>query len=299
MLFGLPLALILVLSLLAPGHVQAQNGKPLALNAEAVLFQDAEGNILLTKNAEESHAPASLVKLMTLYLAFKDLEAGRVELEEPVPISPRAARTHASRMGLRAGEVVPFELLLKGVAIASANDAATAVAEHLGGDEQSFVDRMNVEAEALGLTATRFANPHGLPDPTQRTTAKDLATLTAKLLQNFPLARAFLGGTRFVYRGKVHTRRIPLLQDPWGVQALKTGFTNEAGYNLVVAASRGGQSFLAILLGAQSRSLSFRDAQKLLHYGFVRVGVEPPAQERHALPRRRGTRARVALPPPS
>jgi D-alanyl-D-alanine carboxypeptidase (penicillin-binding protein 5/6) len=295
----LTLASAVSLSLLVPGHVGAQNGKPPTLNAEAVLLQDAEGKILFAKNAEESHAPASLVKLMTLYLAFKDLAAGRVALGELVTIGPNAAHTHPARMGLRVGETVPFELLLKGVAIASANDAATAVAEHLSGDEQSFVDRMNAEADALGLTATRFANPHGLPNPYQRSTAKDLATLTAKLLQQFPAARTFLGGTNFVYRGQVYTRRIPLFQDPWGVQALKTGFSSEAGYNLVVAASRDGQSFLAILLGAHSRGLSFLDARKLLYYGFVQAGVEPPTQERHVLPRRRGSRTRTALPPPS
>ena len=297
MLFGL--ALFAGLMLLAPGHARAQNGKPLSLNAEAMLLQDAEGKILLEKNAEESHAPASLVKLMTLYVALKDLEAGRVVLEEPVTISPRAAWTHPNRMGLRAGESVPFEVLLKGVAIASANDAATAIAEYLSGDEQHFVDRMNAEAEALGLTATRFANPHGLPDPAQRSTAKDLATLAAKLLQDFPAAREFLGATSFVYRGKLYARRISLLKDPWGVEALKTGFTSEAGYNLVVAASRGGQSFVAVLLGAQSRRLSFRDAEKLLQYGFVQGGIEPPREERTTLPRRRGTRTRVVLPPPS
>lgn len=269
------------------------------MNAEAVLLKDVEGKILLEKNADESHAPASLVKLMTLYLAFKDLEAGRAALEEPVLISPRAARTHANRMGLRTGERVPLETLLKALAIASANDAAMAIAEYLSGDEQHFVDRMNAEAEALALTATRFANPHGLPDPAQRSTAKDMATLLTRLLQDFPAARAFLGAASFEYRGRLYARRIPLLDHPWGVEALKTGFTHEAGYNLVVAASRGGQGFVAVLLGAHSRRLSFKDAQKLLQYGFVQSGVEPPERERPALPRRRGSRARVVLPPPS
>lgn len=270
---------------------------PMALNAEAILLLDTEGNILFAKNAEEEHAPASLVKLMTLYLAYADLEAGRVGWEEPVRISPKAARTPRSRMGLRAGETVPFQLLLEGIAIASANDAATAVAEHLSGDEEDFVTRMNAEAKALGLTATRFANPHGLPDPNQRSTARDLAALTAKLLEDFPAVQALLGRKTFVYRGRVYNRRILLFQGPGDVQALKTGFTNEAGYNLAVAARRSGQRFLAILLGAPSRRLSFQAAQRLLQYGFVQAGLDPPAQERRGLRRPSGTR--FSLLPPS
>jgi D-alanyl-D-alanine carboxypeptidase (penicillin-binding protein 5/6) len=293
------LSVLASLDLLAAAPVPAQNGKPPVLNAERVLLLDADGKILFSKHADESHAPASLVKLMTLYLAQKDLEAGRASPDDPVTISAWAARTPPHRMGLRAGEVVPFAILLKGVAIASANDAATAVAEHLAGDEHQFVERMNAEAHELGLTATHFANPHGLPDPSQRSTANDLATLTARLIQDFPEARALLSGKSFTYRGKVFNRRIALLQDSWGVQALKTGFTNEAGYNLAVAAWRGGQRFLMIVLGAHSRSGSFLDAQNLLRYGFIHAGVTPPGQQMRTLQKKNGARGQLSLPPRS
>lgn len=253
---------------------------------------DPEGRVLFAKNPDEGHAPASLVKLMTLYLAFEDMEAGRVYWDDPVVVSPRAARTPRYRMGLRSGEQVPFGLLLKGVAIASANDAATAVAEHLADDEEAFVVRMNDKARALNLLNTRFANPHGLPDPNQRSTAYDLALLTVHLLQDYPEARSILGGTTFVHRGHAYYRRIPLFQDPGGVQALKTGFTNEAGYNLAVAAWRSGQRFLCILLGSSTRSLSFLDAKKLLQYAFSQTGVEPAAERRDP-PRRKSARPRV------
>ena len=293
---ALPFAWLLFL---APVPAGAQNGTRLALNAESVLLLDADGKILFAKHAESSHAPASLVKLMTLYLAHRDLEAGVVALEDPVTISPLAAQTPPHRMGLRAGETVPFELLLKGVAIASANDAATAVAEHLAGDERRFVDRMNSEAQEMGLTATRFANPHGLPDPNQRSTARDLAALTTRLIQDFPATRELLSARGFVYRGKVLNRQTALLHDPWGVQALKTGFTREAGYNLAVAAWRGGQGFFAILLGARSRARSFVDAMNLLQYGFTQAGVGIPLQEPRYSPRKSAIRTRVSLPPPS
>jgi D-alanyl-D-alanine carboxypeptidase len=264
-----------------------QADKPVHLSAESALLLAPDGTVLFAKNPSEEHAPASLVKLMTLYLACEALETGQVQWEEPVTISRHAAETPRYRMGLRAGEEVPFRTLLEGVAIASANDAATAVAEHIAGSEEAFVELMNAQAAKLDLRSTHFANAHGLPDPSGRSTAQDLAKLIGRVLQDYPASRPLLGGASFVYRGRVHSRRIPLFQDPGGVQALKTGFTREAGYNLAVAAWRAGQRFLLIVLGSQTRSLSFRDAQQLLRYGFVESGIEPPEPPR-----------RPASPPP-
>ncbi|HUG37267.1 MAG TPA: serine hydrolase, partial [Candidatus Limnocylindrales bacterium] len=195
----------------------SQNGHTPLLNAEAVLLLDPDGKVLYAKNAGEDHAPASLVKLMTIYLAYEDLESGIVQWAEPITISAPVSQTPRYRMGLRAGEIVPLGTLLEGVAIASANDAAAAVAEHLGGTEEHFVARMNAKAHALGLRATRFANPHGLPHPQQRTTAHDMARLTGHLMEDFPSSRVILGGKNFIYRGRVYSRRIPLFEDPGGV----------------------------------------------------------------------------------
>ena len=257
----------------------AQSDRAMHLSAESVLLLAPNGTVLFAKNPSEDHAPASLVKLMTLYLACEDLEAGRAQWDGLVRISRRAAETPRYRMGLRAGEEVPFRTLMEGVAIASANDAATAVAEHLGGTEEAFVERMNAKATELGLRSTHFANAHGLPEPAGgRSTAQDMARLIGQLVQDYPASRPLLGGASFVYRGRVHSRRIPLFQDPGGVQALKTGFTREAGYNLAIAAWREGQRFLLIVMGAQTRSLSFRDAKQLLRYGFVESGFEIAAE---------------------
>ena len=285
-------ALLVSLVCLACPAAAASNGRTPAFTAEAVLLLDPEGKIIFEKNSENDRAPASLVKLMTLYIACEELEAGRADLEELVTVSLHAATTAKYRMGLRAGEHVPFRVLLEGVAIASANDAATALAERLGGDEASFVDRMNAKGKEIGLSSTRFANPHGLPDPAQKTTARDMAQLTARLLHDYPMSRPLLGGQTFVYRGRVYTRHIPLFNDPGGVQALKTGFTQEAGYNLAVAAWRGGQQFLMIVLGARTRALSFLDAKRLLHYGFVETGLETEVVKR--TPARKPVRARRA-----
>ena len=272
--------LVLVLLPLASASSAAQNHRHPALSAEAVLLMDGEGRTLYAKNADLDRAPASLVKLMTLYLAFEAIEAGRADLEDVVTVNRHAATTPRYRMGLRPGEQVPLRLLLEGVAIASANDAATAVAEYLAGDEETFVERMNAKGRELGLTGTRFANPHGLPDPLQRSNARDMAVLTARLIQDYPAARPILGGQTFIYRGRVYARRISLFQDPFGVQALKTGFTHEAGYNLAVAAWRGGQQFVMVVLGCRSRAMSFLDAKRLLRYGFVEVGLDSAEPER-------------------
>jgi D-alanyl-D-alanine carboxypeptidase len=288
----------------APAQTNSINSRSLALSAESVLLLDTQGRVLYAKKPAEDHAPASLVKLMTLYLACEALEAGRAQWEEPVLVSHRAALTPRYRMGLRTGESVPLRTLLEGVAIASANDAATAVAEHLGGTEEAFVAAMNAKGDELGLTHTHFANAHGLPDPAQRSTAEDLARLTLRLLDDYPSSRPLLGGATFVYRGRVYSRRIPLFQDPGGVQALKTGFTQEAGYNLAVSAWKAGEQFLLIVLGSRTRSLSFRDARTVLRYGFYETGLEvappPPVRKRTKPtlpPRRPGERrSRAAVP---
>jgi D-alanyl-D-alanine carboxypeptidase len=268
-------ALALVSVMLRPATASTEAAlRPAPVNsvpvsAEAVLLLDLEtGKVLLQKNAEGERAPASLVKMMTLYIAYDDLRAGHVTRGEPVTIGPDVMRTPRFRIGLVTGQVVPFETLLAAVAIASANDAATAVAERLAENEEKFVERMNAEAERMGLIHTVFANPHGLPDPRQHTTARDMATLAENLLRDFPESRMLLGDTDFTWRGRIFRRRIPLFKDPGGVTALKTGFTQEARYNITVAAARAGQRLLCVVLGAETRGLSFVDAGRLLKFGF-------------------------------
>jgi D-alanyl-D-alanine carboxypeptidase len=268
---GLILALVGGSPGLASGQVHQNGAVPrLPVSAEAVVLLDLEtGKVLFEKNAEGDRAPASLVKMMTLYIAFDELRAGHVTRGEPVTIGPNVMRTPRYRIGLVTGQVVPFDTLLAAVAIASANDAATAVAERLAESDEKFVERMNAEAERMGLSHTVFANPHGLPDPRQRTTARDMATLAENLIRDFPESRGLLGDTDFAWRGRLFHRRIPLFRDPGGVTALKTGFTQEARYNIAVAAAgRAGQKLLCVVLGAETRGLSFLDAGRLLRFGF-------------------------------
>jgi D-alanyl-D-alanine carboxypeptidase len=282
-----PLVIAGILLVSASAGAQS-NGRPPALNAEAVLLVDAQGRTLFAKNAQAEHAPASLVKLMTLYLAFEDVDAGRATLEEPVVVSAAAATTPPHRMGLGAGEAIPLRTLLEGVAIASANDAATAVAEHLGGDETTFVARMNAKARELGMVRTRYANPHGLPDPLQWSNARDIALLMGRLLRDHPRTRALLGGQTFIHRGRVFARNIPLLSDSGTVEALKTGFTRKAGYNLAVSAWRAGRPVVMIVLGAPTRALSYLDGETLLRSDLSAIGLTTfprPTSRRPARPR--------------
>jgi serine-type D-Ala-D-Ala carboxypeptidase (penicillin-binding protein 5/6) len=278
---GLLTTLLAALLLAPPVASGAPTASPAVTASAGVLLDLATGQVLYEKNAAEERAPASLAKLMTLYLAYEDLRAGKVKLDEPVTISVNAERTPRYRMGVTAGQVVPFEILVAGVAIASANDAATAVAEHLAGSEESFVERMNAVALQMGLNHTHFANPHGLPDPLQRTTAHDMALLAQHLIKEYPESRDALGQTGFPWRGRLYQRRIPLFRDPGGVDALKTGFTLESGYNLAVAAGKAGSRLLCIILGAETRGLSFLDAGRLLKFGFGE-----PVKEIRRVPRR-------------
>jgi D-alanyl-D-alanine carboxypeptidase len=279
------------------GRLPSLNGRSTSVSAEAVLLLDPAGRALFEKKADEERAPASLVKLMTLYLANEAIERDKMDLEEPVQVSHYAALTPKYRLGLRAGESVPLRVLLEGVAIASANDAATALAERLAGDENTFVERMNAKARELGLTGTRFTNAHGLPDPNQRSTARDLAQLTIRLLTDYPASRTMLGGQTFIYKGRVHARHISLFNDPGGVQAIKTGFTREAGYNLAVSAWRGEAQFIMIVLGSRSRTRSFLDARKLLRYAFIETGLEPPDERVLKGTKRSGRTRRTIVAP--
>lgn len=246
----------------------AQAASPPAISNAVLLLELPTRRVLAAKNPDTEYPPASLAKLMTLYLAFEAIAQQEVHRHDRVPISRRAAKTPPSKLGLKVGDRVALYTLLEAIAILSANDAATAVAEHLEKTEEAFVDRMNQKAKVLGLTRTRFANPHGLPGPGQWSTARDLAHLSLQLFHDHPEARELLSRRSFAYRGHLHRRHLPLFRNPGGIQALKTGYTEEAGFNLMVTATQEGEALLCIVLGAATRQARTQDARQLLHYGF-------------------------------
>ena len=245
-------------------------GRP-RLSAEVALVLDADDRVLFARRAEASHPPASLVKLMTLYLAYEDIAAGKVRLDDHVRIGRYAALTPHRRLPLREGDTLSLRSLLRAVAIRSSNAAATALAEHLAGDEPAFVERMNRAAAALGLAATRFATAHGLPHRHQRTSARDVAMLLGRLLAAHPDSHAVLGARSFVFRRRTYPRNIALFTRPGGIVALKTGYTAEAGYNLAVAARLRGRQVRVVVLGTATRASSFADVRTLLRHVAARA----------------------------
>lgn len=282
-----------------PGEAE----RPPRLRAEAALLVDlVSGEVLFSKNAEISLPPASLTKLMTLYLALEDVAAGRVSLEDEVPVSPRAARTPSSRVPLRKGERLLLGKLLEAVAVISANDASVAVAEYLAGTEEEFVARMNRRATELGLTETHFSNAHGLPSRDQRSTAWDIAALALRLFEDYPLALDLLARRSFHHRNITRNRYLGLLSDNSGVEGVKTAWTREAGFSLIATARQEDRRLLVVVLKARNRVQREMATRALLRYGFARAAQasadaamqaspppEPPESPALSLPAENGT----------
>ena len=246
----------------------AGSGDLSQLSARAAILIDQRGHVLFARHPDVAHPPASLAKLMTLYLAFDGIAKKRARLDDLITLSSYAALTPRSVVPRRVGDRVRLCGLLEAVAICSDNVAATAVAEHLCGDEAAFVARMNAKALHLGLKSTQFATPHGLPHRTQKSTARDLARLVMRLLRDHPLSGEMLRRQSLGHGGRAYARKIPLFRDPGGIAALKTGFTNESGYNIAVTARCRGKRLVAVALGAATRKASFSEAARLLRYAM-------------------------------
>lgn len=234
----------------------------------AILFNLSTGQILWQKNAEASIPPASLTKVMTMYLALDRVRAGKLSLKKKIRIPAQAAVVGGSTMHLRAGEKVSLDQLLTGTAVASGNDAAMTVAMTVGPNVRSFVKQMNSRARALGMRQTSFKNPTGLPAAGQRTSARDMLTLCRAYLSAHPSALRYHGTPYFRHgrRGMGNTN--PLLGSVKGVNGLKTGWTQASGYNIIVTAQRGKTRLVAIVLGCKKRSVRDALARDMIESGF-------------------------------
>jgi D-alanyl-D-alanine carboxypeptidase (penicillin-binding protein 5/6) len=206
---------------------------------------------------------------MTSYLLFGDLRAGKLNLDEPVTVSRYAARLPGARMFLRAGEQVPAQELFKGMLVQSGNDATLALIEHASGTLPVFVARMNAMAAELGLANTHFANATGLSNPQHYSSARDLTRLAVALMRDFPEYAGWFALKEYGWAGMVQPNRNLLLRDP-GVDGLKTGHTEIAGYSLVASAQRDGMRLIATLLGTDSEFDRARTGRRLLDFGFKR-----------------------------
>jgi D-alanyl-D-alanine carboxypeptidase len=233
---------------------------PLAANEKyAAIVVDANtGETLFARYAESRRYPASLTKMMTLYVLFEELEAGRLSLGSSLSVSANAARQAPSKLGVKAGSTIKVEQAILALVTKSANDVAVVVAENIGGSVSGFAGRMNRAAKALGMDATTFRNPNGLPDNGQYTTAHDLVRLARALQDRFPTYYKYFGERSFTYKGTRYRNHNRLLGNVTGVDGIKTGYIRASGFNLVTNVRRDGRHIIAVVMGG--RTASSRDA---------------------------------------
>lgn len=254
-----------------PTQPQQATFTPGAPNLEAtgyILMDATSGKILAQKNADNRMPPASLTKLMSLYIISSAIKNGQIHLDDKVRISTKAWKTEGSRMFVKAGDEVPVKDLLQGIIVASGNDATVALAEFIAGTEESFTAMMNQQAKILGMNNSHFMDSTGLPNKDHYSTAHDLALLTAAYIKNFPEDYSYYSEKWFTYNGIRQPNRNRLLWRYQYADGLKTGHTNEAGYCLVGSAKKDGMRLVSIVLGETTDQNRTEDSIRLLTYGF-------------------------------
>jgi D-alanyl-D-alanine carboxypeptidase len=218
----------------------------------AVAVDAHSGKVLFAQNADAPRYPASLTKVMTLYILFEELKAKRLKLSSPLKCSLHSASRPPSKLGLRAGESVAVEDAIKALVTRSANDVAATIAENISGSERAFAVRMTNTARALGMTRTLFRNASGLPDPQQVTTARDMATLGLRIQRDFPEYYHYFRISSFTYKGRVVRTHNRLIGRYAGADGIKTGYIRASGYNLTASAARKGKRLLGVVMGGKS-----------------------------------------------
>jgi D-alanyl-D-alanine carboxypeptidase (penicillin-binding protein 5/6) len=260
----------LFLALILLGWMLAGPAQAFETAAKAAIIMDHRtGVVLFEKNADERIPPASMSKLMTAYMIFDRLKAGRLKLDDEITISEKSWKMGGSQMFLKVGDRVKVEDLIRGIIIQSGNDACVAMAEALAGSEEEFAREMNEKAQELGLTNSGFANSTGLDAPGHLMSVRDLALLAHRIIQDFPEYFKYYSEREFVYRDIKQQNRNPLLQaNVPGVDGMKTGYTEQAGYGLVATAKRGDRRVITVLAGLGAISQRKTEGERLLEYGF-------------------------------
>jgi D-alanyl-D-alanine carboxypeptidase len=236
-------------------HAHAESYSP---PTSSIVVDGNTGAVLHASNADALRHPASLTKIMTLYLLFERLEAGKIKLDTPLKISSHAAEQSPTKLGVKPGQTLAVEDAIKAVVTKSANDAAVAIAENLGGDEDEFAKMMTAKAHALGMSRTTYVNASGLPNDDQITTAQDQSVLGRAIQERFPRYYKYFSTEQFVYHGHAMRNHNHLLGEVGGVDGIKTGYTHASGFNLVTSVHRDGRYIVAVVLGG--RSAGERDA---------------------------------------
>jgi D-alanyl-D-alanine carboxypeptidase len=235
----------------------------------AAIVVDAEsGEVLFARHADSRRYPASITKVMTLYLAFEALAEGKIKLDDVITVSPRAASQPPSKLGLAAGQTITVDDAMRATAVRSANDMAMALAEHIGGSQDRFAAQMTLKARELGMTQTRYVNPNGLPDARQLTSARDLAILARAVMRDYPQYYRYFGLHDWAYNGRDYRNTNGLLRGGNGYDGMKTGYTNASGYNLAASAVRDGRRIITIVLGGRSTASRNAHVAALMDTGF-------------------------------
>ncbi len=273
----------------APGRADGRN---------AVLVVDANtGNTLYASHAEEQRYPASLTKMMTLYMVFELIERGRLSYQTPIRISANAAGAAPSKLDLKEGEEIPLIDAIRVLITKSANDVAIAVAEHVGGTEANFARLMTHKAHQIGMKATTFRNASGLPDPQQTTTARDMATLALRLQDEFPQHYVLFGTRTFTYKGETFRNHNTLLFHYEGTDGIKTGYTRASGFNLVSSVKRGNKHVIGVIFGGASAATRNNAMRTYLNMGLVKASPVRTRKPAPMLMARKATTDRVASVP--
>jgi D-alanyl-D-alanine carboxypeptidase len=286
----------------AGGNAQARGVRHQAAPAEPrnvppyadIVVDDNSGAVLHESNPDEPRHPASLTKIMTLYLLFEQLELGALKLDTALPVSPRAAQQHPTKLGLKANTTVTVEDTIGGIVTRSANDAAVVVSEAVGGSEEAFAKLMTAKAHELGMTSTTYVNASGLPADDQITTARDQATLGRAIRERFPNYFPVFATLSYRYNGVDIHNHNGLLGRVEGMDGIKTGYTDASGYNLVSSVHRDDKSIVAVVLGETSNS-----ARETRMRGLIEEGMRQASAQRIGptiLQATRGEAAKTAVP---
>ncbi len=242
-----------------------------AAKYSSIVIEQKTGAVLHAVNPDTRHYPASLTKMMTLYLVFEALQAKRFTLDSPIRVSRRAARQPASKLGLKPRQTISVRQVILALAIRSANDVASAIAEAMAGTERKFGRLMSAKARALGMTNTRFRNASGLPHRRQLTTARDIAILAQALRRDFPRYYGYFRVRTFTFRGRRMENHNRLLDRYAGADGIKTGFIHASGFNLAASAERDGIRLIAVVLGTRSPRARDLHTMGLLERGFEKA----------------------------
>lgn len=235
----------------------------------SLVFDARTGDVLLAHRAGDAWHPASLTKMMTVYVAFRAVRAGKISLNQKITMTKKAAKQPPSKLGAKAGSRFTVDFAIRALMVRSTNDVAVALGQAVAGSESNFVAQMNAAAKRLGMTATHFVNPHGLHHPAQVTTARDMALLTATLLQEFPQYRSYFSQSHLKIGKRKLRNRNRLIGNMKGADGMKTGFVCASGFNLVASATRNGRQLVAVVLGHKAAGPRTSFAELLLEAAFA------------------------------